>query len=140
MSTLTNLLEQQISELQVLHQVVQEIRTALLNRDLEKVGQLSQKEEQLLMNIQQYDGNIALHPDHSKLKEPPWDAQVNTAQTLLEQCRLINQANRDHVEINLASMNRLHQLLVTNRHQDSLTYTDKGQPHTSASSGQSIEV
>ena len=140
MSTLTELLDTQVEQLEQLVEITQNIRISLLQRNIDEVTEFTAQEEKLLLSIQETDANIALQPDKDLLKKEPLHSKVKQSKELLEKCHILNEANKQHIEMSLASMHRFHQLLVLSRNNNSLTYNNKGKTHTSASSGSSIKA
>ena len=133
-------IKQQLSQVSQLLDMTEQTRAALIARDMERLHDLIKKEESLLQDIRKTDKKIAELPDKSVLTEAPFKEDILQIKGLLERCQMLNNANQDYIDMSLGALNRLKKILITSRNQNSLTYTDKGQPHTVASSGESIEA
>tara|TARA_B100001094_G_C18191170_1_gene807346 strand:+ start:2635 stop:3060 length:426 start_codon:yes stop_codon:yes gene_type:complete len=137
---LSEAIKKQLSQVTQLLDMTEKTREALLARDMDTLHDLIQKEEELLNQIRKIDDTIAKLPDKSVLTEAPFKEDIVQIKGLLQRCQMLNSANQDFIDMSLGALNRLKKILITNRNQNSLTYTDKGQPHTIASSGESIEA
>lgn len=138
--SITELLSTQHQQVQQLLVLTEKTHHALLERDMITLSQLISEEEQLLISIAETDQKTQEHPDLDLLKSDTCQEQVKEIKSILSTCQRFNQVNQEHIDMSLGALNRLKKILVTNRNQNSLTYTDKGQPHTIASSGESIEA
>ena len=137
---LKNTIKQQLSQVTQLLDMTEKTREALLARDMDALHELIKKEEQLLHLIRKTDQTIAQVTDKSTLTKEPFKDDILQIKALLKRCQMLNSANQDYIDMSLGALNRLKKILITSRNQNSLTYTDKGQPHTLASSGESIEA
>jgi flagella synthesis protein FlgN len=140
MNHLISVLEKQCHHVEQLYELANNVRLALLSRDPEALVALITHKEQLLRTIQNLDLKLkelglAEHKEAQNVQV--W---VHKIQDTLINCQRLNDNNQAMIETSMASLNRLKKILIQSRHQDTLTYTGKGQPHTTASAGESIEA
>lgn len=129
MSKLENAIQEQITYLQELQQVLESELHLISSRDAEALINLLKKKETLLDTVQQQDNIISefygqLAPeqkDEVVLKE-----LLNDAKEMVTQCQYRTQINKTAVEQGQLRLEHLRNLLLESRAKESMTYDKSG--------------
>lgn len=136
MSTIP-LLQQQQQQLTDLLQLLISEAQALTERDAPLLQQLAGQKQQLLNAISQLDQQLRQEGGSDSDEQR---ALLDACNALLLQCQQQNQTNGEAIQLSLAGLSRLQQLMATARGHGAVTYDDKGRTSPSLGGGRSFEV
>ena len=136
MSTMT-LLQQQQQQLTDLLALLATEAQALTSRDGQQLMQLAGHKQQLLNAIGQLDGQLQQEFSANDDEQRPL---LEACTALLQQCQQQNRINGEAIQLSLAGLSRLQQLMAEARGHGAVTYDDKGRTSPSLGGGRSFEV
>ena len=129
MTALAELLRHQDSLLDQMMALLDEEFALLKQRQALSLPDISSKKQQLILQLQQNDEQIGLHPDHQLLQSQFAEFKEQLVNKL-HQCQERNEVNGKLLELSLASNRRLAGVLTQIRDRSSMTYDNKGNPHS----------
>lgn len=137
---LATLLDQQIARLTQLVELQASEKQLLIQRDAPALESLTSEKEQLLDQIQTKDEEIAEHPQREIISTHPQlrDKRKQVIQ-LMETCQTNNDVNGQIVRLTLGRIQNLKQSIQAAYTGTTVTYTNKGKTSTGPS-GSSIKA
>lgn len=129
MIPLTELLQRQDMLLNQMMALLEEEFALLKQRQALSLPDISSQKQQLIEQLQQNDERIGQHPDHQQLELQFADMKEQLVNKL-HQCQERNEVNGKLLELSLASNRRLAGVLTQIRDRSSMTYDNKGNPHS----------
>lgn len=134
MPNIEEALAEQLHNLKHLQLLLESELHLISSRDAESLINLLDEKQQTLDAIQSKDEQInVLHAELEKAGQLPLSdvatAQLEEAQTLLEQCKFRTSINQKAVEQGQLKLEHLRHLLLETRAKESLTYDRSGKPH-----------
>lgn len=136
---LTQLLTQQLQQLQSLYDTQALELKALEQRDAPALEELTERKGQLLSAVEATDKRLAEHPQAQQLTQPEFTETRQRIDQLLQQVQEQNQINGQVLRLTLGRIQTLKQNLQSMHGENSTTYNEKG--HTrSGLSGKGIKA
>ena len=130
---LTEHLKLQLDTIKQLQQVLDVEKNALIKRQHELLESLAVQKEQLLIQLNECDQQVAQLLEQQSLPEQLSPLRTQISDTI-EQCHIQNQANGRAIDLSINSLDRLQRSLIQKRSGNSMTYNAKGKTHGAKSS------
>lgn len=129
------LIEQQHSQLDQLFSLLNQETDILKVNDIDALVEVAQQKQVLLEDIQTLDQTIGTSPSFKAAKEQGLlDEVLANVESLLAQCKSINEINGKVIAQSQSAIDRLKSALMNNRGKASMTYDAKGQLNAGLSS------
>jgi len=126
---LITLLQQQQAQLDALLLLLNHELTALSQRDVQQLDELTQQKNTLLTTIQQTDQAINQLPSLAAYQEADWFQQaVQQLNSILTECKHQTAVNQQVLEQSQLTLDRLKHEILSVKGKSGLTYTNKGKP------------
>ena len=124
---LATYLKEQDQLLDELRKVLDSERAAIRDRDMKGLPVLTEKKSNMMLQLQNNDQRLKLHPQAAELKTQYLNA-VNQIRDKLNECKRCNEINGKLIRLCLNSTKRVFGLLMDMRDRDTknMTYTPKG--------------
>ncbi|NLJ92734.1 MAG: flagellar protein FlgN [Aeromonadales bacterium] len=124
--SLALLLETQQSQLERLLELTQQELELIVKRKALALPPLAQQKQQLLIDIQTTDGELAQHPERQRLRDD-YQPEVDALRELLATCQEQNQVAEQLLEQSLNGVRQLSNIMSRLHERQSMTYDKKAQ-------------
>lgn len=121
------LLEKQLEQLQQLEVILDSEKQILQQQDPNKLDQVSQNKNNLLIAIQELDQQFEQSPQFKKEKAAGlFEEQLNNIEASLLRCKDKNLVNGQIIQHSQLAVERMKTSLLQNHNKSSMTYDEKG--------------
>jgi len=129
------LLKQQLGQLQQLEAIIESEKDSLQQQDPEKLVEISEQKNQLLLAIQSLDQQFEQSPQFKKEKSQGLFTDIlEEIETILLRCKDKNQVNGQIIEQSQLAVERMKTSLLQSHNKNAMTYDSKGKTSAGLSS------
>lgn len=139
--SIEQLLALQLATLESLRRLLEQEKTAIVDRKSTDIARLAGDKQALLNQVQQQDHLIASHAHRQQLTDNPVLAeQVSTIQAAVTRCKEINEVNGEALQRAQLSFHKLNNLFQQSRGKQQMTYNSSGVAQNVRSLGTNIKA
>ncbi|UTV27053.1 flagella synthesis protein FlgN [Photobacterium atrarenae] len=139
--SIEQLLALQLATLESLRRLLEQEKTAIVDRKSADIARLAGDKQALLNQVQQQDHLIASHTHRQQLTDNPALAeQVSTIKAAVTRCKEINEVNGEALQRAQLSFHKLNNLFQQSRGKQQMTYNSSGVAQNVRSLGTNIKA
>ncbi|GAL06861.1 flagellar biosynthesis protein FlgN [Photobacterium aphoticum] len=140
-ASLEQLLSLQQATLVSLSRLLEQEKTAIVERKAADIAQLANEKLALIHKVQQQDHQIASHAQRQRLvDEATLAEQVTQIKAIVTRCKATNEVNGEALQRAQLSFHKLNNLFQQSRGKHQMTYTSEGMAQNIRSLGTNIKA